>query len=263
MGQVGTEVTSDPLDPRSVKELPTHAHAVDYVSLAEAFTLSQEVQIIAQETQQEVATLTKGKPLVIRTNILEVEANRLVIILKQQLANAEAERTGAKVKILEAGRIIDGKAKVFSATLIAGKELLEAALKEWDDYQTEQARIAQDKINEDNRKKQEKENEKAVKKGVEPKQVAPPAQVQTPPKSTTVEVGGRTVTRVWVDNWKAKITGVSDTAPVNAESMQGLGIPARFFVLDRGMLNAEAKRMKCEDPIPGSKVVGWNDRYQR
>lgn len=239
------------------------AKPVDYIQLAEAFDLSQEVQIVAQEAQQELVTLTKGKALVIRDTIVETEANRLVIIIRDQLANAEAERVAAKAKILEAGRIIDGKHKVFAAALLAGKEFLEASLKEWNDHQTEQARIAQDKINEDNRKKQEAENKRADKKGVEPKQLAPPPVVQTPPKSTTVVVAGKSITRVWVDNWKAKIKDIPDTVPVNAEKMTELGIPPRFFILDRGMLSAEAKRMKCEDPIPGSKVIGWNDRYQR
>jgi len=233
------------------------------VQQAEAFALSEELAIRLQEVETSVTKLAEGKPkLVIRSAIVEGEARRLFNLYKEYLKQIDEEREAAKAPILNAGRTIDARAKVHSAAAQAAKDLLERSLREWTEFQDANARAEQNRLNEEHRKRVEAENEKARKKGVEPRQVTPPPVVQTPAKSVTIATGdGGAKTQTWVDNWKWRLNGVPDPSALTADRAADYGIPLRFFRLHCSTIDSLTKATKSSIVIEGSLIEGYNDRY--
>lgn len=246
----------------------THNHTIGtpltptelLVKNASEFTISKQAQIELEEAQTDLVAYMGKK---IRLKEVGDEAMAVRVRLVSILEQIEAERVAAKAPILEAGRILDGRANVHKLVASGGLQAIDAALKEWDQFQRDEAQRQQDLLREEQEKEQRRLNKAAEKKGEEPKQAKPIPLQAEPAKSTTVVVGGKSVTQVWVDNWKGKLKDIPDTVPINHDQAEAgkYNIPGRFFDLNRTRLNEEVRRMKCTDPFPGSIVIGYNDRY--
>ena len=277
MKKTGREDTTNPLDIRTIMDIPPHTHAssdpadtrtlspIESLRLiAEQFELSEELKIRLAEAQQDLLTLTGGgQHLLIRDADKMATVSVLRINLKDYIGQIEDARVAAKEPFLAASRMIDAKATAFKTVATASINDCVTALREWDTFQEAEARKVQEQLQREHDKKVEKEREQAAKKGREERPVAPTPVVQTPQKSTTVIVGGQSVTTTKIDNW----VWANEHDPMfdgaTAANAKDLGLALNLFDLNKSKVSKIVKAMKSTDPIPDSKVIGENRKIFR